>query len=86
MAKAILEFDLTDSDDRLEHLRAIKSTDMALMIWQLVYNTKKEILRELEAEEITDKADHDYNLLDRVFEKIYGLMDEYGIKIEDLIV
>lgn len=86
MAKAILEFDLTDGDDRMEHLRAIKSTDMALMIWQLVYNTKKDIVRELEAEEFKGGVDHDYDLLDKVFEKINDLMEEYNIAIDDLIV
>lgn len=86
MAKAILEFDLTDGDDRMEHLRAIKSTSMALMIWHLVYNTKKEILRELEASDLNGSADHDYDLLDKVFEKIHELLDEHGIKIDDLIV
>lgn len=86
MAKAILKFDLTDSDDRLEHLRAIKSTDMALVLWQLVYNTKKEILRELEASDINGEADHDYDLLDKVFEKIHELLDEHNIKVDDLIV
>lgn len=86
MAKAILEFDLTDADDRMEHLRAIKSTDMALMIWQLVYNTKKDILRELEAEEFAGGVDHDYDLLDKVFEKINDLISEHNIAIDDLIV
>ena len=86
MAKAILEFDLTDGDDRMEHLRAIKSTDLALVIWQLVYNTKKDIIRELEAEEFKGGVDHDYDLLDKVFEKIRELIDEHGIIIDDLIV
>lgn len=85
MAKAILEFDLTDIDDRMEHLRAIKSADMALMIWHLVYNTKKEILRELEAVDIDGSTDHDYDLLDKVFEKIHDLLNEHGIKIDDLL-
>lgn len=86
MAKAILEFDLTDSDDRMEHLRAVKSTDMALFIWQLVYNTKKEVLRELEACDLDGSADHDYDLVDTIFQKIYDLINEHGIKIDDLIV
>ena len=86
MAKAILEFDLTDGDDRIEHLRATKSTDMALFIWHLIYNTRKELLRELEATDLDGSADHDYDLLDRVFEKIHDLLHEHGIKIDDLIV
>lgn len=32
--RATLLFDLDDSDDRLEHLRCIKSLDMALAMWE----------------------------------------------------
>jgi hypothetical protein len=36
--KAILEFDLNDADDKLNHLRCIHSTDMAAFIWELEHN------------------------------------------------
>lgn len=86
MAKATLEFDLNDADDIIAHLRAVKSTDMALMIWHLLYNTKKEILRELEASDLNGEADHDYDLVDKIFDKIYQLADEHGIKIDELVI
>jgi hypothetical protein len=38
MSKATLTFDLDDFDDRLEHLRCVKSLDMALVIWELATN------------------------------------------------
>ena len=41
MATATLTFDLTDTDDRQEHLRCVKSLDMALVIWDIVYEIKK---------------------------------------------
>jgi len=41
MAEAILKFDLNDPDDRMSHLRAVKSLDMALALWDIVHNTKK---------------------------------------------
>ena len=43
MAKAILKFDLTDPDDRMEHKRAMQSLDMALALWQIMYNSRKEM-------------------------------------------
>ena len=38
MSKANLEFDLSDLDDRMEFERVNKSTDMALVLWEMVYN------------------------------------------------
>ena len=83
MAKAILEFDLTDSDDRMEHLRSIKSLDMGLMIWEILYNTKKEFERKLESEK--ESTEREYELLDKIWERIWEIAEERGIKIEDLI-
>lgn len=79
--EAILKFDLNDEDDRMAHLRAVKSLDMALALWQLIYNTKKGLGNEIEFKKIEDP----YEVLDKVYEKIYEIMDEYGIKIDELI-
>jgi hypothetical protein len=32
--KAILEFNLDDADDRIAHLRCVKSLEMALAMWE----------------------------------------------------
>ena len=39
--KARLTFDLSDEDDARAHRRCIHSTGMALVIWELVYNSHK---------------------------------------------
>jgi len=44
MPKAILKYDLSDPEDALGHFRAIKSLDMALAIWDIVHNTKKNLM------------------------------------------
>jgi hypothetical protein len=80
MAKATLEFDLNDFDDKMEHLRAIKSTDMASFIFQLVSNTKKSIMFELENKDMKD-----WEAVNLVFERIHNLLDEYDINIDELI-
>jgi hypothetical protein len=81
MAKATITYDLTDPDDRLEHLRAIKATDMALVIWELVYNTRKRIEYDI------DKHDLDgYDVLDGIMTEISDRLDEHGIVIDDLVV
>ncbi len=80
MAKAILEYDLNDSDDRLDHLRAVKSLDLALSLWQIVYNTRKGIENELEFKEMTN-----YELLDKVYGEMRDILDRYNISIDELV-
>ena len=84
MAKATLEFDLTDFDDRIEHLRAVKSTDMALFIWELLYNTKKSILNNLEFNPNMPKDN--YELVNYLWEQFHEMVSEKGINIDELIV
>lgn len=83
MAKAILEYDLNDSDDKMEFERTTKSLDMALAIWEFAYNTKKTFQRELEANDKT--KDEEYELLDKVYERFWEILNEHNINIDDLI-
>jgi hypothetical protein len=80
MAKATLEFDLNDTDDAMAHLRAVKSLDMALSLWDIVHNTKKGLEWSLEGKEI-DK----YDTLELVFEKIHEILNEHNINTDELI-
>ena len=58
--KAILEFDLNDHDDRRAHLRCVKSTDMALAIWNIVYEIRKSTERKLESQETSTDAEFNF--------------------------
>jgi len=78
MAKAQLKFDLENPDDRRAHLRCVKSTDMAIILFQLAHNLKKEC--EFEIESLSKDE-----VLDLVFEKINALFEDNGIKLEELI-
>jgi hypothetical protein len=80
MAKATLEFDLNDSDDMIAHLRAVKSLDMAMALWEIVHNTKKGLEWSMEDKEI-DK----YDALELVYKKIHEILDEHNIKTDELI-
>lgn len=80
MAKAKLTYDLNDSDDAMEHLRAIKSTDMALVLFELIYNTRKRMEYKIESENLDA-----YDLLDKIMEELADQLDEHGIIINDLI-
>lgn len=81
MAKAILEYDLNDPDDGMAHLRAIKSLDMALVLWEMVYNTKKGMYNQIEFQEIKDP----YEVVDKIMEKLHDELNEHGINLDQLI-
>jgi hypothetical protein len=80
MAKATLEFDLNDSDDMIAHLRAVKSLDMAMALWEIVHNTKKGLEWSMEDKEI-DK----YDALELVYKKIHEILDDHNISTDELI-
>jgi hypothetical protein len=86
MAKAKLEYDLNDTDDAMAHMRAIKSLDMALALWEIRYNTKKSIGYALEGKDLKGESVSNYDVLDMVYERIYEILDEHNIKLDDLII
>ncbi len=80
MAKAKIKYDLNDLDDRLAHLRAIKSFDMAMALWDITHNTKKGLEWSMEGKEM-DK----YDALEMVFEKIHEILNDHNINTDELI-
>lgn len=80
MAKAKIEYDLSDVDDMYAHKRAIKSLDMALALWNITHNTKKSLEWSMEGKEM-DK----YDVLEMVYEKIYEIISEHNIDLDDLM-
>ena len=80
MAKGILEYDLNEPDDMMAHKRAVKSLDLALALWDITHNTKKSIEWSLDGKDI-DK----YEVLDLVYDRIYLILEENNIKLDELI-
>jgi len=86
MAKAIVEFNLNDHDDRMAHFRVVKSTDMASALFELSYNLRKRIERTLEAKEFKGEEINQYEVLELVMKEIYEIIqDENEINIDELI-
>jgi hypothetical protein len=83
MAKGILEFDLNDPDEVMAHLRCVKSTDMALSLWDIIYEVRKGTKRELEGNEAS--TDAEFELHEKIFEKIFEVLEDRDIKIDNLI-
>lgn len=77
--KAKLEFDLDDVDDRMAHLRCVKSTDMALVLWEMSMNMRKRVTSGY------DEKDDFYRGVDAVFERYNELMQEHNLDPEELI-
>jgi len=78
--KAILEFNLPE--DNQEYLTIIKANDMANFIFELVYNTKKGLINQLNdsiASEFKQEG------IEIVFEKIDELLEKHKIDIDELI-
>ena len=80
MAKAILEYDLNDQDDTMAHLRAVKSLDMALVLWEMAYNAKKRINNQIEFEKLDA-----YDAVEKVFEKLHEELNDHGINLDELV-
>jgi hypothetical protein len=74
--KAILKFDLPDDQESFN--ACVKAGDMALVLWELCYNVRKEMEREL-YQEITAEE-----MLEKVMTRFYDLMDSHGINIDEL--
>jgi len=77
--KAILEFNLPE--DNTEYLATVKAMDMANFIFELVYNTKKGLINTIE---ISQFMDGEEDVIERVFEKIYELLEHNNIAIDEL--
>lgn len=73
--KAILEFNLPE--DNIEYMQAIKAMDMTNFIFQLVHNSKKSLIYKA-------NGDDEEKGIDSVFDKIYELLNEHNINIDEL--
>jgi hypothetical protein len=79
--KAILEFDLTDVEDKIEHLRCVTSSNMSMFIWDLVYRLRKEVENDIEFSK-TDLSN--YDVIELIYKKILDSLDEYHIDVDEL--
>lgn len=61
-----------ESDDQTEIKRLVKSTDMALCLWEIVHNGWREFKH----------SDYDY---EKSWNKIRDIISQYNIDIDDLI-
>ena len=76
--KAILEFDLDNPDEKIQHLRCIKAEDMIYVLFKIQRNLRKQMTTENTPDEylegVVDTINH-----------INELLEDEGIYIDDLI-
>ena len=79
MAKAILEFDLNEPDDRDEHNRMIRSLDILLALWDIDQYLRSQTKYN---ENLTQEQ---WDTLDQTRTKFYEIMNERNISFDDLL-
>ena len=79
---AKLEFDLDDADDRMAHLRCVKSTDMAIVLFEIAHNLKRQLEHRFESQPQPRDV---FDGVEETFREIHKLMDYHGINIDELI-
>jgi hypothetical protein len=78
--KAILKFNLEFPDERKAHLRCVKSTDMAIILFEILRNMRKTISNN------NSQASEDYmEGVEDVLVQIHELCEYHGINIDELI-
>jgi hypothetical protein len=79
MAKAILEYDLSDEDDNNSHARAVKSLDLCLVLWDMDQYLRSQTKYN---ESLTQEQ---WNVLDETRTKLYEIMNARAISLDDLL-
>ena len=82
--KATLEFDLNEPDDVRAHLRCTKSLDMAVALWAIRYNLRKQCSNKIEFG-LNPDATH-YDVLELVFNEVDEIFSDNNLIMDDLIV
>ena len=78
--KAVLKFNLEFPDEQKAHLRCVKSTNMAIVLFDLLCNARKSI-----AHDHQDASDDFMEGVEVVMEHIGKLCDDNNINIDELI-
>lgn len=78
--KATLEFDLNDPEDKTKHLQCVKAENMAIALFEITHNLKKQLLAECEGDGIDDPEE----LIELFMQHILIIMNNHDINTEKL--
>jgi hypothetical protein len=77
--KATLEFNMDEIDDVTAHKRAVKSLDMILVLSDFDNHLRSELKYNEKLSEV------EYDILDKTREKLYEIMNEHNVSIDELL-
>ena len=80
MAKAILEFDLSNPEDANDYKRANKALSMAIALWDI-----DQYLRAQTKYAPDSMSEEAYNALSEAREKFYQILNERDINIDEIL-
>lgn len=75
--KATIKYNLNDRDDEMALKRALKSTDMALVLFEIQYNLKKHC-------EYFEQSNPGADMVEHIFDEINDLINEHDINVDEL--
>ena len=75
--KTTFTYDLNEPEEEKAVMRIMHASDMAGILWRLVYNTRKEFEYRMEAEEMTG-----YEVLDGIIAQVADELNDLGINLE----
>jgi hypothetical protein len=75
--KAKIKFKLPQESKEFE--RCVRATDLAFILWEMTTNGKKSLIKHQEVSEEYEKG------VNAVYEKLYGMLDDYSINLDNLI-
>jgi hypothetical protein len=80
MAIGKLEYNLNDQDDQMAHLRAVKSLDLAMALWDMDGYLRAET--KYAPDSIKPEV---YDTLQSVRDKLHEIMNNHSIDLDELI-
>lgn len=85
MAKATITFDLLGFYDRMEYLKCMNADNMASAIWELVHNSKKSIMNDIEYRIEKGEDIDQYDAINIVFNTIHEILSHHNVNIDEYI-
>ncbi len=80
--KAEITYNLDNKDEQMALQRALKSTDMAIAIFEMMINSRKKVEHQIEN---SGRELSNYEAIHLVYEQFNNILDEQGINIDELI-
>lgn len=75
--KAILEFDLQDLEDRIEHQRMLKAKDMSIALWDMSQELRKKVKYAPD-----DLSEDTYKAYEEIQDIFYGILNQHNIDLD----